>query len=114
MSSITSHNTIEVLRSLFSAYRLPEELVSDNGPQLVSRELSQFLEKNGIKHTAVPAYHPSLNGAAERSVQISKRALMKDVLEAKGKAFLPLNHRLANFLLMYTVYTPHRAWSDPG
>ncbi|GAA6080039.1 uncharacterized protein K02A2.6-like, partial [Tachysurus ichikawai] len=38
VSSTTSHKTIEVLRSLFSAYGLPEELVSDNGPQLVSRE----------------------------------------------------------------------------
>lgn len=55
MSSITSHNTIEVLQSLFSAYGLPKELVSDNGPQLVSREFSQFLERNGIKHTAVSA-----------------------------------------------------------
>lgn len=106
MSSTTSHNTIVVLRSLFSAYGLPEELVSDNGPQLVSKEFTQFLERNGIKHTAVPAYHPASNGAAERSVQILKRALTKNVLEAEGKAPLPLSLRLANFLLMYRS-TPH-------
>ncbi|XP_039457649.1 uncharacterized protein K02A2.6-like [Oreochromis aureus] len=104
--SITSHNTIEVLRGLFASYGLPEELVSDNGPQLVSKEFNQFLELNGIRHTAVPAYHPASNGAAERSVQILKRSLMKNVLEADGKATLPLSHRLANFLIMYRS-TPH-------
>ncbi|XP_039893254.1 uncharacterized protein K02A2.6-like [Simochromis diagramma] len=106
MPSITSHNTIEVLRGLFASYGLPEELVSDNGPQLVSKEFNQFLELNGIRHTAVPAYHPASNGAAERSVQILKRSLMKNVLEADGKATLPLSHRLANFLIMYRS-TPH-------
>ncbi|XP_025764368.1 uncharacterized protein K02A2.6-like [Oreochromis niloticus] len=106
MSSITSHNTIEVLRGLFASYGLPEELVSDNGPQLVSKEFSQFLELNGIRHTAVPVYHPASNGAAERSVQILKRSLMKNVLEADGKATLSLSHRLANFLIMYRS-TPH-------
>uniref|UniRef100_A0A3B5QLP2 Integrase catalytic domain-containing protein n=1 Tax=Xiphophorus maculatus TaxID=8083 RepID=A0A3B5QLP2_XIPMA len=106
MTSITSHNTIEILRRLFSSYGLPEELVSDNGPQLVSQEFRQSLELNGIRHTAVPAYHPASNGAAERSVQILKRSLMKNVLEADGKATLPLSHRLANFLIMYRS-TPH-------
>lgn len=83
--STTSHNTIEALRGLFASYGLPEELVSDNGPQLVSHEFTQFLERNGIKHTTVPAYHPASNGAAERSVQILERALMKNVLEADGE-----------------------------
>ncbi|KAL4007050.1 solute carrier family 7 (D/L-type amino acid transporter), member 10 [Sarotherodon galilaeus] len=106
MPSITSHNTIEVLRGLFASYELPEELVSDSGPQLVSKEFNRFLELNGIRHAAVPAYHPASNGAAERSVQILKRSLMKNVLEADGKATLPLSHRLANFLIMYRS-TPH-------
>ncbi|KAL3999164.1 tetraspanin-4 [Sarotherodon galilaeus] len=96
MSSITSHNTIEVLRRLFASYGLPEELVSDDGPQLVSKQFNQFLELNGIRCTAVPAYHPASNGAVLRS----------NVLEADGKATLPLSHRLADFLIMYRS-TPH-------
>ena len=43
MSSITSLKTIEVLRSLFACYGIPEEVVSDNGPQLASEKFSQFL-----------------------------------------------------------------------
>lgn len=97
MSSTTSHNTIKALRGLFASYGLPEELVSD---------ITQFLEKNGIKHTTVPAYHPASNGAAERSVKILKHSLMKYVLGADEKDSLSLTHRLANFLLMYRS-TPH-------
>ncbi len=77
MSSITSSLTIDAFRGLFAAYGIPEEVVSDNGPQLVSTEFTEFLKGNGIKHTRVPAYHPASNGAAERSVQILKHSLLK-------------------------------------
>lgn len=106
MTSITSTNTIEVLRGMFAAYGLPEECVSDNGPQLTSSEFATFMKENGIKHTLVPAFHPASNGAAERSVQILKRALLKQILEEKGKSPISLKHRLANFLLRYRS-TPH-------
>ena len=43
--SMTSLKTIEVLRSLFARYGIPEEVVSDNGPQLASEEFSQFLSQ---------------------------------------------------------------------
>ena len=76
--------TIEVLRSLFAHYGIPEEVVSDNGPQLASEELSQFLKQNGVKFTRVPPYHPASNGAAERSVQTAKTFLTKQVLEGKA------------------------------
>ena len=51
MGSMTSLETIKVLRSLFPLYGIPEEVVSDNGPQLTSKEFSQFLKQNGVKFT---------------------------------------------------------------
>ena len=105
MGSTTSAKTIEVLRGLFASHGIPEELVSDNGPQLVSDEFEQFLKLNGIKHTLSAPYHPATNGAAEKSVQTLKYALMKQVVCAKSSK-LPLHHRLANFLLSYRT-TPH-------
>ena len=84
MVSITSLKTIEVLRSLFARYGIPEEVVSDNGPQLASEEFSQFLKQNGVKFTRVPSHHPASNGAAERSVQTAKTFLTKQVLEGKA------------------------------
>lgn len=104
MTTTTSSKTIETLRSLFASYGLPEEIVSDNGPQFTSGEFQQFMKKNGVKHTLVPPYHPASNGAAERSVQILKRTLLKQVLDGDGQ--YSVQHRLSNFLLKYRS-TPH-------
>lgn len=55
MTSTTSSRTTDMLH-LFALYGLPEEVVSDNGSQFVSSEFKQFLTRNGIKQTLVPAY----------------------------------------------------------
>ena len=79
MTSTTSQMTTAVLRDLFSSYGMPEEVVYGNGPQLVSRDFINFTKMNGIEHTLTPPNHPASNGAAERSVQILKQALRKQV-----------------------------------
>ena len=104
MTTITAGNTINELRLIFAQHGLPEEVVSDNGPQFVSTEFAEFMNKNGIKHTLVPPYHPQSNGAAERSVRVVKEALVKQVLE--GNKSRSMKHRLADFLLRYRT-TPH-------
>ena len=52
--------------------------MSDNGPQFIASECVDFLKQNGVKQTLVRPYHPSSNGAAERTVQILKQALQKE------------------------------------
>jgi hypothetical protein len=96
MSSTTSQSTIEALRSIFAHHGLPEQLVSDNGPQFISEEFSHFVQENGIKHVLCAPYHPSSNGLAERFVQTFKRAMKAG--EGDGKS---LNHRLSDFLFDY-------------
>ena len=46
MSNMTAGKTIAKLREIFSRYGLLKQLVSDNGPQLVSEEFESFLLKN--------------------------------------------------------------------
>jgi hypothetical protein len=101
MPSTTSSATIRVLRHLFAAYGLPLQLVSDNGPQFCSQEFSTFLQENGVKHIRCAPYHPASNGLAERFVKTFKQAF-----KAGEQQGLPLQHRLANFLLSYRS-TPH-------
>ena len=50
VTKITATKTIEILRQVFAAYGLPEQLVSDNGPQFTTEEFAEFTSKNGIKH----------------------------------------------------------------
>ena len=48
MSSTTTTATLRALRFLFSVHGLPEEMVSDNGPQFVSQEIKEFLTFNAF------------------------------------------------------------------
>ena len=77
MRSTTAQSTIDQMRLWFAAYGLPEEVVSDNGSQFISQDFNNFLKQNGVKQTLVSPYHPSSNGAAERTEQILKQALRK-------------------------------------
>ena len=42
----TATVTIEKLRSVFTTHRIPEKVVTDNWPQFVSTEFSNFLRRN--------------------------------------------------------------------
>ncbi len=66
--------TINILCKLLSAYGLPKELVSDNGPPFTSREFEEFVKNNGVRHILSPPYHPAINGQAERVVHTFKKA----------------------------------------
>ena len=107
MPSTTSARTIEALRSLFASYGVPEEIVSDHGPQLTSAEFRTLIRWNGVQHTLVPVYHSASNGpgAAERAVQSLKWMLLKNVLD-RSKSIMTLAHQLANWLFRYRN-TPH-------
>lgn len=51
---------------------LPEQPVSDDGPQLNADEFQAFLRSKDIKHMKSAAYHPATNGITERFVQTFK------------------------------------------
>lgn len=97
MRSTTAQSTIDQMKLWFAAYELPEEVISDNGPQFISQEFTDFLKQNGVKQTLVPPYHPLSNGAAEHTVQILKRALRKHAESVRGGSKkYSLKHQLAN------------------
>ena len=49
--------------------------MTDNGVQLTSKELQEFMTKRGIKHIRIAPYRPQSNGLAERMVQTVKQSL---------------------------------------
>ena len=101
MKSTTAAATITELRRLFATYGLPEQVVTDNGPQFSASEFSSFLKSNGVKHIRCVPYHPSSNGAVERFIQTFKKAI-----RAGGTQGTTFHQRLMSFLLVYRS-TPH-------
>lgn len=84
VSSVTTGSVINFLKSIFSRERLPQEFTSDNGPQFTSREFSQFLETNGIKHTKSALYHPQANGQVEIFNRVLKSTIQLALVQQRS------------------------------
>ena len=89
-----------LLLTLYQLYEkcspLPQQVVSDNGPQFTSELFAHFMAVNGVKHIRTSPYHPASNGAAERLVQTAKQGLRSAL--RKG---VSLDQALRAFLLRY-------------
>ena len=96
MRTTTASQTIKELRPILARFGLPEQILTDNGPQFLSEEFQEFTRSNGIQHIKIAPYHPRSNGMAERFVQTFKTAMRKMVNEGGD-----INQKLANFLLVY-------------
>ena len=105
--STSSSAVIEVLRSIFARFGLPETIVTDNGTGFVSQEFKEFLRINGINHTTSAPYHPASNGLAERAVQIVKKGLKKEVSGS-------MSTRLAKVLFSYRITPQGTTGSSPA
>ena len=92
--SATSSKVIELSRTLFAQFGIPEVVVTDNAPCFVSQEFETYLTKNGVKHITSAPYHPSSNGLAERAVQLVKKGLKK---KKEGS----MSSRIARVLMAY-------------
>ncbi|XP_033228821.1 uncharacterized protein K02A2.6-like [Belonocnema kinseyi] len=68
---------IDACQVLFARYGLPRHVVSDNGPQFTAADFKEFLEKQGVKQSFSPPYHPPSNGAAENFVGTFKNKVAK-------------------------------------
>lgn len=93
MTSITSTKTIECFQEVIARHGLFDVLVTDNGPQLISKEFKDFAAKTSFQHITTAFYHPQSNGRAEKFVDLLKTGLRK----AKGSA----DQKLREFLLAY-------------
>ena len=77
LSGESSTNVIKHLKFIFARHGIPQEVVTDNGPQYTSREFSKFAENYGFTHTTSSPKFLQSNGEAERGVQTIKSLLKK-------------------------------------
>ena len=55
MRVVPAERTVDELRSLFARLGLPKQGVSDSGPQFISREMAEFVMRNGdTSHPGCP------------------------------------------------------------
>uniref|UniRef100_A0A8C1LRZ5 Gypsy retrotransposon integrase-like protein 1 n=1 Tax=Cyprinus carpio TaxID=7962 RepID=A0A8C1LRZ5_CYPCA len=64
-----------VLDHVFRIHGLPENVVSDRGPQFVSKFWAEFCRQLGATASLSSGYHPQTNGQAERANQDLERVL---------------------------------------
>lgn len=77
LSTATSCDVINHLKSIFAQHSIPELLTSDNGTQYSAELFSKLAKKYGFMHLTSSPYHPQGNGAAERGVRTVKTLLSK-------------------------------------
>ena len=65
------------MKSSFSRFSMPEEIVSDNGSQYTSREFREFAKICNPRHTTSTPEYPQSNGLAERTIQKVEKTLKK-------------------------------------
>ena len=71
-------NTVKVvslLKEMFLEHGIPKVLCSDNSPQYVSVQFTEFCTSWGITHETSSPYYPQLNGFAKACVKSMKHAL---------------------------------------
>jgi hypothetical protein len=75
--SITSSTIIKWMKKVFSLFGHPLKIRSDNGPQFVSHEFSEFLRTRNICHDPSPVYSPQSNGLVEVFNRYLKHGIQK-------------------------------------
>uniref|UniRef100_A0AAR2JBB0 Gypsy retrotransposon integrase-like protein 1 n=1 Tax=Pygocentrus nattereri TaxID=42514 RepID=A0AAR2JBB0_PYGNA len=78
LPSTTSAQVIQRLKTTFARFGIPDEVVSDNGPQFSSAEFKELAQQMDFKHLTSSPHHPQGNGHAERAVQTAKRILKQE------------------------------------
>lgn len=81
---------------MFAQTGVPDQIVSDNGTQFLSKEFNLCVKRNGINHvTSVHSLFAS-NEVAEKFIQTFKQAICTAAPD-KGS----LQYKIVNFLLAY-------------
>jgi hypothetical protein len=69
---------VQHLLSFFATFGVPEELLSDGGPEFMASYTEDFLHLWGVKHRVSSVAFPQSNGRAEVAVKTAKCLLMSN------------------------------------
>jgi len=93
---------LERAREKFSGVQ--PALITDNGPQFISREFKGYLEMVGITHRKTRFYYPQSNGKVERFMQSCKS---ESVRKHTALDLNELKEQIADYIEFYNRYRLH-------
>ena len=93
LENTSSRNVIRKLKSHFTRYGSPTQLISDNGSQFISVEFQKFTREWDIEHHTVSPYNSKANGKAEAAVKSAKCLLRKTAKGGEDQYLALLAHR---------------------
>ena len=85
--------TILKLKSHFARYGIPDQVISDNGPQFTSDEFADFSRTWDFEHLTSSPGNSKANGKAESGVKTAKRILKKSIRAGTDAYLAVLDHR---------------------
>jgi transposase InsO family protein len=71
-------NSTILYKQVFTRFRTPLEIVSNNGPQFLSEIMENLLARLAMKHRFTTMYKPSTNGLIERTNRTLLSMLAKE------------------------------------
>ena len=83
LSSITEQHVANHCKQIFSEYRWPEILISDNGPCYTVDAFTSIMNAYHVNHFTSSPHYPQSNGCAEKYVHIVKSLFYKAKEERK-------------------------------
>ena len=75
--NISANSVIRAMMRQFARHGIPNELITDNGPQFKSHEYSRFAREYGFTIVKSSPYYSQGNRKAESAVEIAKNILKK-------------------------------------
>jgi transposase InsO family protein len=77
LSGIVASAVILKLKSQMARHRIPDVLMSNNGPQFCCKQFKEFSQKWEFIHVTSSPVYPQSNGGVERAVQTAKTLMKK-------------------------------------
>ena len=94
-TSVNSAKMIEFLNCIFGIFGHCTVLTTDNGPQFISHNFTEYLKRKGIIHRRSSLYNPQANGVVERVNRNLKKLIDTNEITNINK----LQDILDNFML---------------
>ena len=93
LQSQTAVCVIKEIQGIFARHGVPNQLVTDNGPQFSNAEFSLFVKKWSFQHITSSPHYPRSNGKVENAVRTIKRLFSKCKVSGESEFMALLNWR---------------------